>query len=115
MQPNSPQKFDWVRIFNELQCCKYHSHDIPIGKSFRASNFFNNNDPYVRDFQCSENIVSCNSAEYDQAMPSIIINEVINSKCCNYENTIIPVGRRYLDAEVSLNLIFVSLQTFFYT
>ena len=72
-----------------------------VTNSISVNDFFANHDSHVGDFQCSETIVSCNSAEYDNTIPRIIINEVINSKCCNYENTIIPVGRRYLDAEVS--------------
>ena len=74
---------------------------IPIGKTVRAKNIGNEQNLLFGDIPCSERIVLCQEAQYDQQKPNILIYEVANAKCCNYNGKEIEFDETIIDAEVN--------------
>lgn len=94
-------QFGWKRIFDGKTCCRYNSISIPIGKTIRGPpKIVTELNLAEGDFRCFEQIVLCQPAEYDQLNTNVIIHDLPNAKCCNYNGKVIEFGKSIIDAEV---------------
>ena len=65
--------------------------------------------PVDGDFRCYEQLVLCQRTESDTHQLNIIIHDLPNAKCCNYNGKVIPFGETIIDAEVNLKLLDVHI------
>ena len=91
-----------IHLFDDKNCCKFNSTDIPIGKSVQIPDINNDQSGLGEDLLCSEKLVLCQAAEYNQKKPNMIIHNLENSRCCNYNGKSLRVGDSFLDAEVQI-------------
>ena len=87
-------------MFDDQNCCKYNSDSIPIGKTIRRPYMVNKQNTVEGDFRCYEQLVLCQAAEHDKHKLNIIIHDLPNAKCCNYNGKVIKFGKTIIDAEV---------------
>ena len=94
-------RFGWKKIFDDKSCCKYNSYNIPNRKSIRRPYAIDKQNPVDGDFRCYEQLVLCQRTESDTHQLNIIIHDLPNAKCCNYNGKVIPFGETIIDAEVN--------------
>jgi hypothetical protein len=63
------------------------------------------------DFRCYEQLILCQTSEHDNHQLNIIIHDLPNAKCCNYDGKVINFGKTIIDAEVKCYYTFREINT----